>query len=52
MRAALLARPRDEHGEHAYSFDALGLDRAALRESFRAYRTRFGVPDEAGAGGA
>jgi hypothetical protein len=52
MRAALLARPRDEHGAHAYSFDALGLDRAALRESFRAYRTRFGVSDEAGAGGA
>jgi hypothetical protein len=47
MREALLARPRDEHGAHAYAVDAPGAGRAALRASFRAYQARFGVPDEA-----
>ena len=46
VREALAARPQGEHGEHDYSFDDLGLDRAALREQFRGYQTRFGVPDE------
>jgi len=46
MREALAAQPRGEHSEHAYSFDALGLDRDALRAHFRAYQARFGVPDE------
>jgi hypothetical protein len=47
VRAALAARPRGEHGEHEYSLDELGLDRAALRARFRAYQRRFAVPDEA-----
>jgi len=43
---ALAARPAAEHGEHDYSFDDLGLDRAALRARFRGYQERFAVPDE------
>jgi len=46
VREALAARPPGEHGEHAYSFDDLGLDRADLRGHFRAYQARFAVPDE------
>ncbi len=46
LRAAFAARPRDEHGEHEYHFDALGLERSVWRERFRAYQQRFGVPDE------
>ena len=50
MRAALAARPRGEHGEHAYSLEGIAPDLAALREGFRAYQARFAVPDEAPSG--
>jgi hypothetical protein len=46
VREALAARPAALHGEHDYSFDDLGLDRAALRARFRSYQERFAVPDE------
>ncbi len=39
-------RTRQEHGDHAYDLEALGLDRADLRERFRRYREHFGIPDE------
>lgn len=47
VREALAARPQGEHGEHAYAVEDLGIDRAPLREHFRGYQQRFGVPDEA-----
>ena len=47
MRAYLASRPKDQHGEHRYSFDDLGLDRDAERRRFARYRERFGVPSEA-----
>jgi len=46
VRVALAARPQGEHGEHDYSFEDLGLDRATLRAQFAAYQSRFGVPAE------
>jgi hypothetical protein len=36
--------PRDKHGSHEYDAAAFGLDKAALRERFRFYSERFGVP--------
>lgn len=38
--------PRDKHGEHRYDAADYGLDKAALRERFRFYSERFGVPAE------
>lgn len=46
MREMLASRKRDEHGEHEYVFEDLGLDRAAQRERFRRYQEHFEVPDE------
>jgi len=50
LRAAmgefLASRKRDEHGEHTYVFEDLGLDRAAQRARFRRYQEQFQVPDE------
>lgn len=42
----LTATPQGHRGEHTYSFDDLGLDRAATREAFARYQRHFGVPDE------
>ncbi len=36
--------PRDKHGDHSYDAADYGLDKAALRESFRFYSQRFDVP--------
>ncbi len=36
--------PRDKHGIHEYHPEEFGLDKAALRERFRFYSDRFGVP--------
>lgn len=46
ITAYLHNRPKDKHGAHAYSFDDLGLDKDAVREGFRAYIERFGIPNE------
>ncbi len=45
IATALAQRPRNQHGEHEYSFEALGLDRDRERAGFAAYQRRFGVPD-------
>lgn len=36
--------PRDKHGDHSYEAADYGLDKAALRERFLFYTTRFDVP--------
>lgn len=41
MAESLAERPRGRHGEHSYSFDDLGLDRAATAARFARYRTTF-----------
>jgi len=46
MAAHLAERPKGAKGEHRYSFDDLGLDRAAERARFERYRTHFAVPEE------
>ncbi|MDE2301093.1 MAG: sulfotransferase [Sphingomonadales bacterium] len=43
MQAWRNATPRDKHGAHDYDPADFGLDRAAIRESFRFYSERFGV---------
>jgi len=43
----LRRRPQGVHGAHVYSFDDLGLDRAAERDRFAHYQEVFGVADEA-----
>jgi hypothetical protein len=44
METYLAGRPKDKHGVHSYSFDDLGLDRAAADARFERYRTHFAVP--------
>ena len=46
LRVDVERRPRHEHGDHAYDLEAMGLDRADLRERFRHYRAHFGIPEE------
>ena len=46
LRAWQRAHPPGRHGRHAYTPEQYGLERAALSERFRAYRQRFGVPEE------
>jgi hypothetical protein len=46
MRAYLSAHPQGAHGVHRYSFDDLGLDRAATRARFARYQEHYAVPDE------
>ncbi len=46
LRAEVERRTAHEHGDHAYDLEAMGLDRAALRERFRRYREHFGIPEE------
>jgi hypothetical protein len=43
MRRYLDERPQGRHGEHTYSFDELGLDRATVRGRFARYIDTFGV---------
>jgi hypothetical protein len=47
MRAYLASKPKGKHGEHRYEFEHTGLDLAAERERFRAYRERYDLPSEA-----
>jgi LPS sulfotransferase NodH len=46
MRAYLAARPKDRHGAHRYSFDALPLDREATRRSLAAYMKEYDIEEE------
>jgi hypothetical protein len=46
MKHYLANRPKDLHGKHEYSFDDLGLDRAAESAKFARYRDKFAVPEE------
>jgi hypothetical protein len=46
MSVHLAERPKGAKGEHHYSFDDLGLDRATERARFERYRTHFSVPEE------
>jgi hypothetical protein len=46
MRRFLAVNPRDKHGTHRYGLGAAGLDAAAERRRYAAYRERFGVVDE------
>ncbi len=44
MQAWRDSTPRDKHGSHEYDPADFGLDPARLREQFRFYSERFGVP--------
>lgn len=44
MRAWRDSTPRDKHGRHEYNGAEFGLDTTELREKFRFYTDRFGVP--------
>ncbi len=46
MAGHLARRPRHARGAHRYGLEAFGLDAADLRERFRFYTERFGVPEE------
>jgi hypothetical protein len=46
MRAYLAAKPKDRHGAHAWRLEDTGVDVAAARRRFAAYRERFGIPSE------
>ena len=43
MQAYVAANPRGKHGEHRYSHEDFGLDRAALAPRFSEYCERFGL---------
>jgi len=51
MRAWLRDNPQDKHGRHRYSLAEFGLDAERENRRFAAYRERFGIPAESGAGG-
>ncbi|MCU1483985.1 MAG: hypothetical protein JWN67_731 [Actinomycetia bacterium] len=44
MAAHLAAKPQGRHGEHSYSFDDLGVDRASVAAGFARYVSHFEVP--------
>jgi len=46
MRAYLDEHPQGRHGEHRYSFDDLGIERADARERFARYQRYFAVESE------
>lgn len=46
MAQHLAAKPKGHRGEHRYSFDDLGLDRADERARFARYTDHFDVPQE------
>ena len=45
MTAALVASPREKHGDHTWSFEWLALDPDEQRERFARYCDAFGVAD-------
>ncbi len=38
--------PQHKHGTHSYRLEDYGLDRETIREKFRPYIDRFGIPEE------
>ena len=46
MAATLADRPREKHGDHAWSFEWLGLDASEQRARFARYVDTFGVAAE------
>jgi hypothetical protein len=44
MTDALIASPREKHGDHQWSFEWLGLDADDQRERFARYCVAFGLP--------
>lgn len=46
MRAYLRDDPPGKRSPHRYSLEAFGLDASSVRDAFRAYTQRFGVPAE------
>jgi hypothetical protein len=44
MTDALVASPREKHGDHQWSFEWLGLDADDQRERFARYCVAFGLP--------
>lgn len=50
MKRLLAANPQGKHGKHQYSLEEFGLSAAGVREHFRDYCERFGIPAGRSAG--
>jgi len=46
IREYLAAKPKGKHGEHRYSFEAVGLDEDHVRATFAAYVAHYGITEE------
>ena len=46
MTAFLASNPQGKHGRHAYSLEEFGLTKEQVREHFRHYCERFGIPQQ------
>jgi hypothetical protein len=46
IRDYLAAKPKGRHGEHRYSFEAVGLDEDHVRATFAAYVAHYGITEE------
>jgi hypothetical protein len=46
MRAYLDAKPRGTHGQHVYSLDEFGIDRARIRKATADYMARYEISVE------
>jgi hypothetical protein len=46
IRDYLAAKPKGRHGEHRYSFAAVGLDEAHVRATFAGYVAHYGITEE------
>ena len=46
IRDYLAAKPKGKHGEHRYSFEAVGLDEDHVRATFAAYVAHYGITEE------
>jgi len=47
MKRYLSAKPKDQHGAHAYRFEQPGFDLEVEERRFAGYRERYGIPKEA-----
>jgi len=46
IREYLAAKPKGKHGEHKYSFEAVGLDEEHVRATFANYVAHYGITEE------
>jgi hypothetical protein len=46
IRDYLNAKPKGKHGQHRYSFEAVGLDEDHVRATFSAYVAHYGITEE------